>query len=278
METIIGLGNTGCNIAMKFMDYPQYKTICIDTEDKKYENFVKINRQASHEDYERNYTRLDLSGVAGSPTLIVGGSGFISGASLRILEQLDNKEVEIIYIHPDLETITEKGRTRDKITSQVLQQYTRSGVFKRIYLVDNTKVEDIVGDVSIKDYWDKMNEVIASTVYMTNVFSHIEPIMSTFSNVPASARISTLGIVDIDNGEEKLFYDLESPREKLYYYAINEEKTKEKSDLFKTIIGQVKSKSEERVRSSYSIYSTKYDDNYVYTTYHASMIQGENIS
>jgi len=102
--------------------------------------------------------------------------------------------------------------------------------------------------------------------------------MSTFSTLPVSTKISTLGIVDVETGQENLFYDLAHPREKLYYYAINEEDLQKESGLFKKIINQVKSKSEPGVRSSYSIFSTRYDDNYVYTIHHTSLIQGENIS
>tara|TARA_R100000008_G_C3551459_1_gene150642 strand:- start:31 stop:867 length:837 start_codon:yes stop_codon:yes gene_type:complete len=278
MDTIIGLGSAGCNIAMKFSLYPQYKTICIDTEDKGYENYVAINRQSTHEDYEQHYTSLDLSGVSGHAALIVGGSGFISGASLRILEQLQDHKISIVYIRPDLDIITEKGRMRERIVFQVMQQYARSNKFERIYLIDNLKVEEIVGAVSIKEYWNKINETIASTLHMTNVFSHTQPEMSTFSNFPETAKISTVGLVDINTGEEKLFFDLECPREKLYYYAISEKELSENADLFRDIVKQVKSRAGTKARASYGIYSTNYDKNYAYTAHHASMIQGENIS
>jgi len=278
MDTIIGLGSAGCNIAMKFSDYPQYKTICIDTQDDSYENFIRMDRQTSHEDYERNYTRLDLSGVVGGATLIVGGSGLISGASLRILEQLKSLRPAIIYIKPDLDIITEKARMRARIVLQVLQQYARSNNFERIYLIDNLKIEEIVGDVSIKDYWGKMNDTIASTVHMVNVFSNSNPEMSTFSSIPQTAKISTFGLVDVGSGEEKLFFDLQGAREKLYYYAINEEELARDGGLFKKIVGQVKSRSGEKARASYGIYATQYDQNYVYAVHHATLIQNENIS
>jgi hypothetical protein len=283
MDTIIGLGSAGCNIAMKFARYPQYKTIYIDTDNTllsavDYEHYVSINRQNSHEDYEKNYTNLNFSGVSGHATLIIGGSGLISGASLRILEQLKSHSLSIIYIKPDLDIITEKARKRERIVFHVLQQYARSGNFERIYLVDNLKVEEIAGNVSIKSYWDKTNEIIASTIHMVNIFSNSTPEMSTFSNIPQTARISTFGMVDVETGEEKLFFDLESAREKLYYYAVNEKELAENASLFKKIVNQVKDQAEEKTRASYGIYATQYDQNYVYTVHHATLIQGENIS
>jgi len=283
MDTIIGLGSAGCNIAKKFAQYPQYKIIYIDTDNTllsavDYEHYVSINRQNSHEDYEKNYTNLNFSGVSGRVALIVGGSGLISGASLRILEQLKSHSLSIIYIKPDLDIITEKARMRERIVFHVLQQYARSNNFERIYLVDNMKVEEIAGNVSIKDYWGKINEIIASTIHMINIFSNSNPEMSTFSNIPQTAKISTFGMVDIKTGEEKLFFDLESPREKLYYYALNEKELAENDNLFKKIVNQVKGQAEEKTRASYGIYATQYEQNYVYTVHHATLIQGENIS
>ena len=283
MDTIIGLGSAGCNIAKRLAQYPQYKIIYIDTDNTllsavDYEHYVSINRQNSHEDYEKNYTNLNFSGVSGRVALIVGGSGLISGASLRILEQLKSHSLSIIYIKPDLDIITEKARMRERIVFHVLQQYARSNNFERIYLVDNMKVEEIAGNVSIKDYWGKINEIIASTIHMINIFSNSNPEMSTFSNIPQTAKISTFGMVDIKTGEEKLFFDLESPREKLYYYALNEKELAENDNLFKKIVNQVKGQAEEKTRASYGIYATQYEQNYVYTVHHATLIQGENIS
>ena len=123
MDTIIGLGSAGCNIAMKFSDYPQYKTICIDTQDDNYENFIRINRQASHEDYERSYTRLDLSGVVGSPTLIVGGSGLISGVSLRILEQIRDENSEMADKINNLSHMLEESHARERRYRRTSNQY-----------------------------------------------------------------------------------------------------------------------------------------------------------
>ena len=34
MQTIIGIGTVGCNIARKFENYTQYKVLKVDSEDK----------------------------------------------------------------------------------------------------------------------------------------------------------------------------------------------------------------------------------------------------
>jgi hypothetical protein len=279
METIIGLGTPGCNISMKFAQYPQYKTICIDTEDKGYENFIKINKQAIHEDYEKHYTNLDFSGASDTVTFILSGAGMVSGAALRILEQLRDRSVTVVYIEPDLDIVAENARISNRVTCQILQEYARSGVLEKIILVDNLKVEAIVGDVPIREYWDSVNEAIANTVHMINVFnkSSIAPEITTVSNIPEATRILTLGIVNLSTGEEKTFYDLRYVRERVYYYAISEKSLDKDAGLLKKITKQVKQKSDEGTNVSYSIYPTKYDQNYVYSLHYATIVQDEEL-
>ena len=68
---IIGLGRAGCHIAKYFENYDQYKTFCIDEEDKDYRNFIKVKSQISHEEYEKKYKKLNLESLEGETTLIL---------------------------------------------------------------------------------------------------------------------------------------------------------------------------------------------------------------
>ena len=54
-----------------------------------------------------------------------------------------------------------------------------------------------------------------------------------------------------------------------YYYAINKEKLETDGDILKKIREQIKSE----VETSYGIFSTNYDQDYVYTVAHSSDIQ-----
>jgi hypothetical protein len=278
METIIGLGNAGCNTAEKFTQYPQYDVHYIDSTPRKYKNFIKVDFQTSIEDYESKYTPLDFSKISGSTCLIVGGSGIISGAALRILDQLKHLPLCVLYIRPDLDVLTETAQKRERAVFGILQQYARSSLLEKIYIIDNVKIDEAIGEVSIKNYWNVVNDTIVYTIHMVNVFNNTKPEMTTFSSMADTVRIATFGVLDLDSGEEKLFFDLQSPREKLYYYAINKKLLEAESNLFKKITNQIKSRAENNVRSSYAIYSTEYDQNYVYTVHCASLIQGEIIS
>ena len=96
METIIGLGNAGCNITKFFSQYPQYNCYYIDSEGREEENFLKIPKRTSHEKYESSFPvrkAEQFLKAAKAPTLLViGGSGTISGCSLRLLELLKKKQ------------------------------------------------------------------------------------------------------------------------------------------------------------------------------------------
>jgi len=280
MNTIIGLGSAGCGIAEKFAEYPQYKVLKIDSTRRPFDwlnnGFVLIDKCSTPEEYEESFPSLkeELAETGDEILFIVGGGGMISGATLKILERIKEKKINILYIQPDVELISRQAKMQDRATFAILQQYARSSLFNRIFLVQNTAIESIIGDLSISEYYDKINEYIASTIHMINVFERSEPEASSFERSGDTTRISTFGIVNFDTGEEKLFFPLQFPREKLYYYAINKSRLKREKGLRRKIMHQVKTRTtDDTIDVTYGIYSTKYDSDYVYITINASFIQ-----
>jgi hypothetical protein len=273
---IIGLGRAGCQIARNFKNYEQYKVFCIDVENKAYPTFLSVEVQNSHEDYEKKYKKLNLSKCEGETTLILCGAGKISGCVLQLLDQLQKLPIKIIYIKSDETMMSGLARTRDKIVLGVLQEYARSNILEKIYIVSNKNVEAIVGDVTIKSYWDEINNVITSTYHMINVFEKTEPLLTNDPNMKETIKIGTLGVVNFETGNERAFYDLQFPRVKNYFYGINKEAMGNKKILNK-VRNFVDSKKEEKLDVGFSIYPTDYDDNYVYSTHYASYIQEQNL-
>jgi len=272
---IVGLGNAGCQIAKNFENYEQYKVFYIDVENKAYPTFLPVEIQNSHEDYEKKYKKLNLNNCKGETTLILGGSGKISGCVLRLLEQLQKSPIKIIYIKSDETTMSELTKTRDKIVFGVLQEYARSNILEKVYLVSNKSVESIVGDVTIKDYWDEINNIISSTYHMINVFEKTEPLLVNYPNMKETIKVGTFGVVNFETGKERTFYDLQFPRIKKYFYGINKETMNDKKILSK-IRDFANSKREEKLDVGFSIYPTDYDDNYIYSVHYASYIQEQN--
>ena len=276
MDTVIGLGAAGCNIAEGFLNHEQYKVYLVDSEKRKTKaKFKKIVARDSHEEYEEKCPPMKafFKEVKGSVLFVTSGTGDISGAALKILSFLKHCRINILYNKPDLDLVSETKKIQNRVTFQILQEYARSNVFERLYVVDNLKVENILGDVPIIGYFEKLNSLVVSTVHMLNVYSNINSVMNTFSAPGPTTRISTLGILDATSGEEKLFYDLSYPREKLYFYAINHDKLLSDSSLMRTITKQVKEKGDERLQVSYGIFSTNYEEDYGYVISHATYVQ-----
>lgn len=277
MKTIVGLGSAGCNLADEFAKYPQYKIYKIDTGLKglKKDGIYALPRQKSHEDYEAKCPSMKnfFKDVNGEVLFIVGGSGTVSGAMLNILQHLKRCKISIMYIKPDLEFLSETKRLQERVVSGVLQEYARSAVFERIYLVNNVSVESVVGEVTVKDYYKSLNKAIVSSFHMINVFNHSKPVMTTFSTPIQTARISTFGFFDLESGEEKMFFPLDYAREKLYYYGINSETLENDGKLLKKIKKKAKEKVENKLKVSYGIYPTSYEENYGYILSHATLIQ-----
>lgn len=277
---IVGLGSAGCNIASKFAEYPQYTSFFIDSEKRDDENFLQVAKKTSHEDYESK-TRLKkafFDKIKGETLFIVAGAATVSGLSLRILEKMKHLKPSILYIKSDTSLLPDIRKKQENVVFNILQQYARSTLFEKMYIVDNTHIEQILGEVPIRGYYDHLNSLIVSTMHMINVYKNSNTEMDTFSTNIESARIATFGVVDVDTGEEKLFYSLDTPREKMYYYAINEERLKNDGSLFKKITNQVREKTtDERMKVSYGIYATNYEENYAYSVACASFIQEQNI-
>jgi hypothetical protein len=277
METIIGLGGAGCNIVEAFSKYPQYKTYMIDTEPRPAANFFHLATQSSHEEYEVSCPLVDeyFKSVEGPCLFVLGGGGNTSGVSLAILQQLSNfsKDVSILYVHPDLEDLHGQTRLQHNVVFGVLQEYARSGALSKIYIIQNEKLEEVLQQVPVIGYHQKINDLLVSTLHMINVFNNTNSEFDTFKEVPESARISTLGVFDVEKNEEKLFFDLTTPRERCYYFAINREQLETDGTILKGIKEKVKQRLDGKTRITYGIYSTSYKEPYGYCLHHSSLVQ-----
>ena len=101
---------------------------------------ITIKKRHSHEEYDAHFPNLKrkLKFADEEIYVVVAGNGKISGGILRLLEQLKNNKLTILYIQPDLSLASEVQRIQEKIVRNVLQEYARSGpIVESIWLVDN---------------------------------------------------------------------------------------------------------------------------------------------
>ena len=276
MQTIIGIGEAGCNIADQFANYPQYKIYKIDTGLQKAPRCYNFPEYDHPEKYEGNCPSLKrfFKNVKDG-VLVVTSCGLISAAILRILEQIKHKcQISILYIRPDRALLPELKTLNDNVLFHILQEYTRSALFERIYLVDNVQVSKIVGDVPIREHFNKLNELVVYTIHMMNVFNNTEPETTTFAPFIETARMTTFSLLNYETGEEKPFFDLDIPREKRYYYGVPEKRLQTDGTLLKKIGEQLKEQKQyDKMMMSYAVFSTDYEDVYAFSLLNSSVVQ-----
>lgn len=277
MDTIIGLGEAGCNIAECFTRYKEYQTFMIDHEKRDHKNFLALQKQDTHEEYELKYQALDLSSCGEHIGLFCAGAGTISGALLRILEQLQDKKVWLYFIKSDPIDLTELGLLRERASFFILQEFARSDLLDKIYILDNKNITSMLSGVTVVNYWSKLNEFIASSVHILNYFKHIKPVMTTFATPPVSAKIQTLGIIDLETGEEKMFYDLKHIRHRYCYYSLSEESLNKDLSLLNKIKQQITALNTKISTSNYSIFNAGFDENFCYSELFTPVIQEQEL-
>ena len=278
METIIGIGKVGCNIARKFEKYPQYKVYKVGSEESKEKRYLKLPVYESQEEYEANPPKVGnfFRGISSEPVMFVlCGASMVTGVSLVMMQQLVEKgcKIRVLYVHPEVELLGESKALQERVVRNVLQQYARSAAIDRVYLISNVALEEMSEDLTIMNYHDTLNELASSTVHMINYFDNSKSVSDTFSRAVPSARISTFGFVNFETGEEKMFFPLDKVRELRYYYGISRKRLETESQLFRKIVNQVKAKRTEDTKVSYGIFATDYEHDYVYIVAHSSKIQ-----
>ena len=146
-------------------------------------------------------------------------------------------------------------------------------MIKSMMLVNNPSLEKIVGEVPIRVYFEKLNDLMVSTMHMINIFDHSEPEIKSYFRKSDASRICTLGISNLDHEEEKMFFPLDNKLEMHYYYAINENTLESDGALIKNIKSKMRNINTSEQRGTYGVYSTKYSENYVYLISFSQMIQ-----
>tara|TARA_R100000805_G_C3567839_1_gene74743 strand:- start:97 stop:642 length:546 start_codon:yes stop_codon:yes gene_type:complete len=180
--------------------------------------------------------------------------------------------MDIVYFMPETEVLSEEKTLCERAVKGILQNYARSGLFEKICLVSNLRLEQVAGSTNVFDYYDQINRVFTGTYYMLDVFKNTTPVTSTFKRPSASCRITTIGLGSLEN-DDLMFFPFNQEVEVVYYYGINEEKLKTEENLFRTITNTVKSKITEERKVSFGIFPTQYEDDYIYVEYFSPKIQ-----
>jgi hypothetical protein len=278
MKTILGIGTAGCNVVEQLSKYPAYECYYISNEVGKTTKFrYKLPELDGPEEYEAmDMDKLHkwADKITEKCTVFLCGASDSTGITLRALEHLHKNGVkmEVVYFTPETEVLSETKVLHERAVMGILQNFARSGLFEKICLVSNVRLEELAGSTNVFDYYNQINNVFTSTYYMMDVFKNTKPVTSTFKRPKESCRITTIGLSAIE-GEEKLLFPLENQVEMVYYYGINEEKLRTEENLFRTITNNVKQKITEDRKVSFGIYPTQYESDYIYVELFSPKVQ-----
>ena len=276
MDAVLGIGKAGCAIADVMASYPQYEIFKIDVGLEKSKRNFPMPEQSTSQQYEESCPRFSQFfkpfKKEDNVIVVIGGGGAISGATLKILENIKHTKMTILYIKPDISLIGGKKFLYDDMTFHVLQEYARSGLFESICLAHNPTIEEILGGVPIDKFYETINNLVTTTVHMINIYNNTDPVFEDISEPEVQNRITSLGIFDVGSSEERLFFPLDNIKEKVYYVAATE-KSLEDNNFFRQLRAKFKNNSGDDIRVSYVIHKTNYDEDYVYILARSDEIQ-----
>ena len=276
MISIIGIGTGGSSVAEHFRGIGNYEAYCLN---RKVKQNTKTNFQLPEwktpEEYEQNIPDLTqfFESIRERVQVFMVGSSMSSNYVLGILQQLQDKEIELFYIKPDTEMLTGTPRLMENVVFGVLQEYARSGLFKSVTLISNSHLESVLGEIPIKNYYETLNSSIFSTIHYLNYFEFTEPEIGQVAYPAEINRIRTIAILDIETLQEKWLFDLDMPRELCYYICINDDRLSAEGGLHKKLVDMLKEKPKNVFRKiSYAIYGTEHPD-FGFCVAHTNVVQ-----
>ena len=276
MYTVIGIGGVGCKVAKCFSAYGQYSILCVDDAPTGWKEQVLVPKQRRPEDYEESFKGLPKAKkdkIKDNVIVVLSGASLVSSISLRMLYQLRDKSITVLCIRPEKDLMDVTKSAQERVIFSVLQEYTRSGLFERIYLTSNSEIDKLVEDASIKEYYPAINKMIASVFHMIMVFDHQEAVVSNFSEINEARRVCTLGILNIEDGSETKFFSCDNIMDTRLYYGISKDTLNSDKNLQRNIIKLIKDKNEELCKYSYGVYETQYNWDFCYAKYFSSKVQ-----
>lgn len=274
MYSLIGLGRAGCNFVKCMSSFSEYDCYYINTE-RVDGDCLLLPRQRTPEQYEQNMPDCSefLKKTKDKVILVLGGSGSISACALRILETLKDKRIEVFYFRPDISLLSGNSLLIERVVFGVLQEYARSAVFERLWIIGNEEVAGLIGGLSIKNYYSSINDYISRAFHFINIFENSEHLFGNMSNAKQTSRIATIGVYSLKSGNENLLYKLDGLSEKKMFFAITDNDLENNRGILKSITNKVKEFNTDKNLTEFSIFSTIYDHNFCYTVNYSNKIQ-----
>jgi hypothetical protein len=262
---LIGLGTAGSEIVNCFSD--SHEKIIITSKD-----FPNCKTEEEFEEKCPKFRNLTKK-IKDECWFFVCGGSKCASATLRILETIKNKKINLVYICPDSDLSGPTVMKRHKVIYNVLQQYTRSGLIHSMCIISNKQVLRVIGDQPINKLYNSINTMVANTIETIMWFRTQEPVMGSLHEQKQISRIYTVSIGNIKNNEENLLFLLDNPTETWYIYSISKHQLENNKDLIPLIRSRVIEDEENEINSSFTIYPSEHKQSYFYSLKYTHFIQ-----
>ncbi|MHA2219510.1 MAG: hypothetical protein ACXACY_26675, partial [Candidatus Hodarchaeales archaeon] len=130
MISMIGIGTAGCNVVELFSEHREYNVFLFSEGQKDTKTTRYLPKLENPEDCEKINIDLSLDktieDIQERIQVFLCGSSFSANYTLKILEQLKDRKIDIFYIRPDVELLIGRTKLQERAIFGILQQYARS--------------------------------------------------------------------------------------------------------------------------------------------------------
>jgi len=132
----------------------------------------------------------------------------------------------------------------------------------------------VVKNLSIAEYYSKINQTIVDVFNLMDYYSNAEALMSNGEGILDVCRITSFGIYEFAEEKENKFFKIKNVRQKHFYFTLNKSTLQEGKNMLSLIGSKLEKAVEHEYMSiSYSIFDSGHDVDRVYIVYHTNAIQ-----
>jgi len=263
---LIGLGSAGCNVVRNFNN--NHKKITINAGEE-------IPKFSSPEEYEEKLPSLKklLKFKEDECFFFVCGAAKAASASLRILETIKNKKINIVYIVPEEILLSPQQKKTNKVVFNVLQEYTRCGLMNSMWLFSNELIAQAIPSLTMDNMWEKINEAIVNSI--ENVLYHRSqsPFIGSHHEQREISRIITVEYGNLVKEEKKMYFPLDNITESCYINIVSGEEMKKNKDMLNILKQRILDDQENKITSSFTVFKSEYDQSFYYAMHFTHFLQ-----
>jgi len=273
MKSVITIGTSAVHFGDFLESYPEYTLYSFNHTHAEF----KVPVFADVKRYEEPLVGLKkhLSTVADDVVCVLSGGEVVSLVALQILKRVKNKNIEIIYLQPRLDILNKTGIMVHNLVHGVLQEMTRSHVFKRFYLFDLEAAMKVTPNTILSEVSKTVAAMCAQHYHTYNWLSSQDSVFGVNEDKIENATISALSYCDFDLTNITDLGTLGFVREQEVFYGIPEKKLEEDTELYDKVMKSFKDFKKEEVRASFNVYSVPFENDVVYIKNSTTAVQNK---